>query len=59
MGLALVTRMAAGIRSAKLALVLPPWLTFGTIAIMIVVCVTASSLALLRIRKVEPAMVFR
>ncbi len=58
-GLALVTRMAAGIRSAKLALVLPPWLTFGTVAVMIVVCVTASSLALLRIRKVEPAMVFR
>ena len=34
-------------------------LTIGTIVVMIVVCVTASSLALLRIRKVEPAMVFR
>lgn len=58
-GLALVTRMAAGIRSARLALVLPPWLTLGTIVGMTIVCVLASSLALLRIRRVEPAMVFR
>jgi putative ABC transport system permease protein len=58
-GLALVTRMAAGIRSAKLALVLPPWLTGGTLIMMIGLCVFASSLALLRVRKVEPAMVFR
>ncbi len=59
LGLALVTRMAAGIRSAKLALVLPPWLTGGTVIMMIGLCVFASSLALLRVRKVEPAMVFR
>jgi putative ABC transport system permease protein len=59
LGLALVTRMAAGIRSAKLALVLPPWLTFGTFFVMIGMCIFASSLALLRLRRVEPAMVFR
>jgi len=58
-GLFLVSRMAVGIRSAKLALNLPPQLTFGTVLVMIVMCVLASSLALLRIRKVEPAMVFR
>jgi putative ABC transport system permease protein len=59
LGLALVTRMAAGIRSAKLTLVLPPWLTISTVVVMTVICVIASALALLRIRKVEPAMVFR
>ncbi len=58
-GLFLVSRMALGIRSAKLALNLPPQLTFGTVVVMVTMCVMASSLALLRIRKVEPAMVFR
>jgi hypothetical protein len=37
----------------------PPWLTFGTVALMAIVCISASVLALLRIRKLEPAMVFR
>jgi putative ABC transport system permease protein len=58
-GLFLVSRMALGIRSAKLALNLPPQLTFGTVVVMVLMCIMASSLALLRIRKVEPAMVFR
>lgn len=58
-GLALVTRMAAGIRSAKLTLLTPPWLTLSTVIGMTLICVLAASLALLRIRKVEPAMVFR
>jgi putative ABC transport system permease protein len=58
-GLFLVSQIAVGIRSAKLALVLPPALTIGTVFLMIAMCVLASSLALLRIRKVEPAMVFR
>jgi putative ABC transport system permease protein len=58
-GLSLVTRIALAIRSAKLALVIPPWLTLSTIGAMIFMCAFASSLALLRIRKVEPAMVFR
>lgn len=58
-GLFLVSRMAAGIRSAKLALNLPPQLTGGTVLVMVLMCIMASSLALLRIRKVEPAMVFR
>jgi len=58
-GLAIVSQMAKGIRSAKLAMSLPPELTFGTAALMVVLCIAASSLALLRLRKVEPAMVFR
>ncbi len=58
-GLALVSQMAKGIRSAKLALNLPPWLTLATVLTMILMCVFASSLALMRLRKVEPAMVFR
>ncbi len=58
-GLFLVSRMALGIRSAKLALNLPPQLTLGTVVVMVFMCVMASGLALLRLRKVEPAMVFR
>ena len=58
-GLALVAEMAAGISSARLTLILPSWLTFGTMVLMTGICVTASVLALMRIRKVEPAMVFR
>jgi len=58
-GLALVSQMAKGIRSAKLALNLPPVMTAGTMALMVLLCVFASSLALLRLRRVEPAMVFR
>ena len=38
---------------------LPPQLMLGTFAVMTVLCVVASGLALLRLRKLEPAMVFR
>lgn len=58
-GLAIVSRIAAGIRSAALALVLPSWLTLGTIPVMVVMCLLSSLLALARIRKIEPGMVFR
>jgi len=58
-GLMMATRMAAGMSSAKLTVILPAWLIGGTLGLMIVVCIAASVLALLRIRKVEPAMVFR
>ena len=58
-GLAAVTQMAAGIRSPKLALILPWQLFAGTAVFMVVLCVAASSLSLLRLRKLEPAMVFR
>lgn len=58
-GLFLVTRVAEGIRSPRLALVLPPELFAGTTLGMILMCLAASALALWRLRKVEPGMVFR
>jgi putative ABC transport system permease protein len=58
-GLFFVTRVAEGMRSPKLTLVFPTALTIGTVVGMTLICVIASTLALLRIRKVEPAMVFR
>jgi putative ABC transport system permease protein len=59
LGLFLVTRMAEGIRSANLVLVLPWWMFAGTFVFMVLLCVVASSLALVRVRSVEPGMVFR
>jgi putative ABC transport system permease protein len=58
-GLFLVTRMAEGIRSANLTLVLPWWMWAGSYVFMAVLCVLASTLALIRVRNVEPGMVFR
>ena len=58
-GLFLVTRMAEGMRSPNLSLVLPPELFVGTYVLMALLCVFASSLALWRVRNVEPGMVFR
>ena len=58
-GLFLVTRMSEGIRSANLVLVLPWWMYAGTFGFMTVLCIVASGLALLRVRNVEPGMVFR
>ena len=58
-GLLLVGGLAAGIRSPALVVILPPWLIFGAPVLMLTVCISASFLALLRIRGLEPAMVFR
>jgi putative ABC transport system permease protein len=58
-GEAIVSQMVTGIRGPELPLVLPVWLIGGTIAAMVVICVTASTMALLRVRAIEPAMVFR
>lgn len=58
-GLGLVSQMAAGMRSPKLAMALPWPFYAGTAALMVVLCAVASLLPLLRLRKVEPAMVFR
>ena len=59
LGVAAVRFAAHGMRSAKMAMVLPPFLHLAALGVMLVVCVAASSLALLRLRKLEPAMVFR
>ena len=58
-GLALVTRMAAGIRSASLSMQTPPLLFLATLGVMVVLCVLASGLGLWRIKNLEPGMVFR
>lgn len=58
-GLFLATGMASGIRSANLVLVLPTWLWFGSYGVMAVICVVASALAVLRVRNIEPGLVFR
>ena len=59
LGLLLVSGLARGIRSPQLAVILPPWLIFGAPVLMLAVCISASVLALLRLRGLEPAMVFR
>jgi putative ABC transport system permease protein len=59
LGLLLVGLLARGIRSPELALILPPWLVFGTPLVMLAVSLSSSVLALLRLRGLEPAMVFR
>lgn len=58
-GLGAVAAMVQGMRNPQLTPVLP-WQAFGiTFALMVGVCVLASVLALWRLRKLEPAMVFR
>jgi putative ABC transport system permease protein len=58
-GLGLVSLMAQGISSAKLAVIVPPLLVMITPMIMTVMCLLASLLALSRVAKLEPGMVFR
>jgi putative ABC transport system permease protein len=58
-GLALVSQIVLWIRTPKLVVILPPWLLGGTGVLMVLLCVVASFLALQRLRRVEPAMVFR
>ena len=59
LGLSAVTSIANAIRSPKLGILIGPELALGTTALMILLCILASSFALLRLRKLEPAMVFR
>jgi putative ABC transport system permease protein len=58
-GAVLVGRVASATRSAQIAMQLPPVLLLGVAGIAIVMCVIASSVAVLRVRSIEPAMVFR
>jgi len=59
LGLGLVSLAASGIRSPNLALLLPWPLFAATVVSMMLLCIAASSLALVRLRKLEPGMVFR
>lgn len=58
-GLGMVGFAAEGIRSASLAMIVPLELVLITPVVMTALCVVASVLALRRVRKLEPGMVFR
>jgi putative ABC transport system permease protein len=58
-GLGVVASTAEGIRSANLSLVIPLWLVVLTPLVMVVLCMLASLLALWRVARLEPGMVFR
>lgn len=59
LGLAMVSAMIGGIRNAQLTPIVPPQALLLTAAMMTAVCILASVLSLLRLRNIEPAMVFR
>ena len=59
LGMALVTGMSEGIRSPQLVPIIVPELYLLAPAAMILLCMFASGLALLRVRGLEPGMVFR
>ena len=59
LGLAIITQIAGGIRSATMIMILPGQLFLVTAVLMLVLCMLACSLSLLRLRKLEPAMVFQ
>lgn len=58
-GLGVVSGMAEGIRSANLSLIIPSWLVLSTPVVMTLLCMLASLLALWRVARLEPGMVFR
>lgn len=58
-GLGLGASLVGAIRSEELALVVPSALFVAVPPVMVVICAIASFLSLQRVRKLEPAMVFR
>lgn len=58
-GLFVVGLIVRAIRSPKLDLSLPAWLVVSVPALMVLICVGASLLALGRLRRLEPGIVFR
>jgi putative ABC transport system permease protein len=58
-GLGMVGFMVKGISSASLSVIVPHWLAEVTPLAMIAVCALASLIAVRRVRKLEPGMVFR
>jgi putative ABC transport system permease protein len=58
-GEAIVAQLVNTVRGPELPMALPVWLMGVTVFGMIVICVSASIMALLRVRAIEPAMVFR
>ncbi len=58
-GLGAIAGMVSGMRNPQLTPIVLPVALALTVAVMVAVCLVASVLALLRLRKLEPAMVFR
>ncbi len=58
-GLGAVSGMVAGMRNPQLTPIVLPEALALTVVVMVGVCLVASILALMRLRKLEPAMVFR
>jgi len=58
-GEAVAAQIVNQIRGPELPMALPVWLISATFVAMILICVMASIMALLRVRAIEPAMVFR
>ena len=58
-GVVIVSQMARWARAPNVMMPVSTPVLLGTIALLTFVCVLASGLALARLRKVEPAMVFR
>lgn len=58
-GLALILRLGRTISSAQFTILIPRPLVAVVPPVMLIMCVSAAVLALLRIRKLEPGMVFR
>ncbi len=58
-GLGMVSAMTQGMRNPQLTPIVPLPALGITVTLMVGVCLVASILALLRLRKLEPAMVFR
>lgn len=59
LGEALVSVQITAIRGAEMPLGIPWWLMLVTLVGMTFICIFASGMALMRVRRVEPAMVFR
>ena len=58
-GITLITQLANAVRSPNFAMVVSTQLVVGTTVVMVILCIVAASFALVRLRKLEPAMVFR
>ncbi|MDX2181505.1 MAG: ABC transporter permease [Bryobacteraceae bacterium] len=58
-GLGAVSAIAKAIGSAKLFIVIAPWMIFGSMALMTGMCMAAALISLVRLWRVEPGMVFR
>lgn len=58
-GLGWVTKVVEGIRNPLLVPIIPSYVIYAAPVVMVVLCLFASTLALMRIRRLEPGMVFR